>query len=203
MSVIVAFHDGEETWIGSDTMALCDNTPVDVGRKWHSGAQGWWIGHVGTHRLGNLIRDHAEMLTDRYDDQERDIVKEFSQRLIGLFDRNYIRGVYDSGAIPNWANGVILARPGRIVDFDPQLAYADIPAGTMVARGAGADYALGAYHAMTKMRDFLVTSREESLSPYYITITCIEAAEANNVTVRGNWLNKLKESQSEPIREQV
>jgi hypothetical protein len=206
MSVIAAYTDGTSTWIGSDTNSTCDHANLDTGPKWFEGADGWWYGHVGSLRVANVISENIAALTgflsawrriapdpccdDRFTPQS------LPARLIELLERAHVKPFYRDETVPLWFNGGILTRPGEIWDIDPMLGMALCPEHRLVARGAGADYALGAAYAVERM--------SPAASPSFRVETAVLAAQEHHYGIRGLWLKQLRSGKpglEEPVLE--
>jgi hypothetical protein len=194
MSVIAAYTDGTSTWIGSDTNSTCDYSSVDTGPKWFGGADGWWYGHVGTLRVADIIRRNMMVLTEK---GMNELPRFFAFRMITLLETHRIKPVYSDGeSTPKWCHGGILARAGEIWDIDPMLSMVLYPEHRLVARGAGADYALGAAYAVELV--------SPNAAPSFRVETAVLAAQEHHCGIRGLWLKQLRSGKpglEEPVLE--
>jgi hypothetical protein len=181
MSVIAAYTDGTSTCIGSDTNSICDYSFLDTGPKWFDGADGWWYGHVGSLRVADIIRRNMMALTEK---GMNELPRFFAFRMISLLETHHIKPVYRDGeSVPTWFHGGILARVGEIWDIDPMLGMALCLEHRLVARGAGADYALGAAYAVERV--------SPAASPSFRVETAVLAAQKHHYGIRGLWLKQL------------
>jgi ATP-dependent protease HslVU (ClpYQ) peptidase subunit len=73
--------------------------------------------------------------------------------------------------------GIIVNRQGKIWDVSGCLSLTEIPRGRMWAQGSGADYAVGAEHAISKINP--KNSAKDNM------LLCIEAAVENDVHCTG------------------
>ena len=143
MTVVCAVHhEGDGTWIGSDTYCTCGNglIPSDV-PKWF-GAHGWAIGQSGDRFTHNLIDHEVDGLFHKCKD-----IFEASRRLIVLFDENKMNHNDEPGA-RSFNQELIICGPKNlkrpIWHIGPDMCFAPIPLGTLWAIGSGEEYARGA-----------------------------------------------------------
>lgn len=176
MSIVVAMIDGNRTIIGSDTTAVCTSGRYNyVGEKWYEGKDNWWFGQIGDSRVADLVRSNIDDLTFSLDGPD-----EFVKRLVRLFEEDgRMRPQYPSDTtVPVWCAGGMLVKPGHIWELDSQLCLTPVDNRVLAARGAGFEAALGAAWALTL---------QTQLRPERIVGLAIQAVEAHNVHVRGNW----------------
>jgi hypothetical protein len=191
MSVIVAYTDGISTWIGSDTnSSRGDYSAVDVGPKWFEGGDRWWYGHVGSLRVANVISENIIHLTGPYYADDKFTPQRFAQRLIAVLEGAHIKPVCGpEEAVPRWFHGGILVRPGEIWDIDSTMALARYPVHRLVARGSGAEFALGADIAFATLID-----KNSNVSNTFRLMVAIKAAQENHSGIRGQWIKGIHPS---------
>lgn len=186
MSIVAAFIDGERTIIGSDTMAVSTGgRPAEIGGKWIEGKNDWWFGQIGDSRVADLIRNNIEFLTAAIESPD-----DFVEKLIQTFEEDgRMKPQYPSDTtVPVWCSGGLLVRPGHIWDLDSQLCLTPIAKGTLIARGCGAEAAMGAAWA--------VQGEEHSPGPNGLVALAIQCAAVHNVHVRGLWVRTVDSSVS-------
>ena len=170
MTIITAFADAGDIWVGFNDQCTLGDTPLPHGDKWLD-LGGWAIGVSGASSQADAIARGRKAVELSSSDPF-----EFTAALQEILDEheNYIRGGDDvSRKYGIWS--IIAHRSGVIWDLDSCLALTKIPKRTIWARGSGCDYALGAGHVLS----FLDMPPEERVR------RVTEAAIACDVTCPG------------------
>jgi hypothetical protein len=187
MSVIIAYPDGNSTWIASDTLAVGPGGRIyNVGPKWYEGCDGWWFGAIGSSRYTDIVRTQIKWLTDGLGvsfagkSEVEGPADDFVARLMEALRCRDIKPHYDgTDTVPIWCDGGLLARAGEAWDIDGQLSIMKIEPGTLWARGAGADVAMGAAWAL------------KGDPPVKVCSVALQAVIHLNAHVAGHWHRRL------------
>jgi hypothetical protein len=192
MSIIVAYVDDDRTYIGSDTLATSQSGQCwNVGGKWYEGEDHWWFGAIGDTRVTDVVRTSMKMLTSSGPAGFTPDL--FVERLLRQFeDAGRMRSLFPSETTcPVWFDGGILACPGRAWEIDCQLGLTPVTPCTPVARGAGAQVAIGTVWGMQHAKYWGLGLAQEA-EPHCLVSWAIQAAEAHNVHVRGIWTHTVE-----------
>ena len=182
MTVIVAYTDGTDTWIGSDR-ALINGSIFIIGDagKW-SLYEGWGLGLAGGHRQCEVVEAH---LPELLESMNLLTPIDLSGRLAKKF-REYGITPKTPEQVEEWGVDGILVRRGAVWDLDAALTPLRWPAGRILANGYGCAFAEGAAWAYQEYR------RSDEIHPEDIVRVAVEAA--NKLCPRqcgGLWLRKL------------
>lgn len=182
MTVIAAYTDGVDTWIGSDTASACSSGLMfECGEKWF-GAHGWMFGHAGDSRVADIIKFNADELFRTM------CVEEFPERYSLLLDRCGLKPHFAIGeVVPNWQQGGILVRRGEVWDVDGPLALTPIKNGKVFARGSGGHDAISAAWGYAAA----CLDLGMSTSPSKLIEIAVECAGNMDRRIRGLWTMKL------------
>lgn len=184
MTVVVAFTDGVDTWLGSDTIGVSNHgTPVPCGPKWiiHNG---WAFGHTGDAIGADAIQDRKEDIFGRVALTPRNIVN----RIHLIWEEYGLKRVFkDGGAAGSWDNGGILARAGQLWDVDGCGSIAEVLLGFWARGGASAE----ANGAAFGFRWGMARAGIATWLPTSLIDCALEAAHALDVNIRGQWQGKL------------
>lgn len=186
MTVICAYTDGTETWIGSDRMISSSNEKWIGPHKWHE-AHGWAIGVAGAQRAVNMLeRVKAEIFA------EADSPFAIADRLVQRFAEYGIHscGTSHDNHTECFGQSLLLARKGEIWNFGFDLGFFQAPPNTLIAKGSGADYAMGAGYAAIALHSQMKAPFNASAA-HQMMITAIGGAEKFDPYCAGCWVKKL------------
>lgn len=146
MTIICALREpGVGTWIGADSRTVLNGTPTDTVKKWVQVSESWWVGVSGQWRAMALIQRYAMRANGDDFACAGDVFKAIERAQ----DLAQWRGVESDGRPPFRRSGFLIASATSIFYICGE--------GSMVehdgfwAAGSGADYALGAAHALGGM----------------------------------------------------
>lgn len=180
MTIVVAYTDGSDTWIGSDQLYVRGSQRLMVpGGKWlvHGG---WALTSAGPVRHSFVAERHRrEILAEATDPFD------VTERLAKVYRENGITPkVGDDDRCDDFGPGHILARAGKLWDVDSTLTATEWPSGELLADGMGWQLAKGAAWQMTY--------GTTGVHPERIIATAIRAACALDPnTCCGFWQGKL------------
>jgi hypothetical protein len=157
MTVIIATNTGEDIFIGFNDGSELNGTPI-IGHScpWILLDQ-WALGVTGESSVQMLLKYELKTRKNISDSAEMiwNINKILVENDVGLKeDGEFVRTF--------GASGILIHKTGKIWDFSGCLTLTEISRGEVWARGSGADYALGAYHALDKVG--FAASMQEKLS---------------------------------------
>lgn len=178
MTIICAYTDGTDTWIGSDLLAVRAGTRMILPQgKWvvHDG---WALGTAGTMRAEVVQRREAHELFKNTEDPV-----EVCERLQAAYRKYGITSIRDErDGMEVFSAGAILARRGRIWDVDRSLTPVPWEPGRLLADGSAWEIAVGAAWARSR------------LDPRSIVEIAIKAAVACRPnTCEGSWVAVVPE----------
>lgn len=142
MTILCAFRDpGLGTWIGSDRLRGGGVRFVMAKHKWVLFDNWWAVGVAGWARAHDVIQHEVDRIAR--DAMPYEIASGIRKALVNDgFERD------TDGQVACYGNTLLLASPMGVWDIDAGFAVSPIPARQMAARGSGADYALGVFHAL-------------------------------------------------------
>ena len=179
MTIIAALHDPErgETWIGSDTIAVCHGIRSEIGPKWALHCE-WAVGLSGEARVLNLVRERRGDLMAGLKGPEH-----FTQRFRDLLKAEEFDLKPGEGyAGPTSCQWGLLVRPGEIWHVAGDFSFVRME--PYWAEGSGFRLALGALRTLVNGFD---------LPPRRIIGAAVEAAVHFDTDCGGEvWLHKLE-----------
>lgn len=115
--------------------------------------------------LSYKIREFAEIGSDPH---------VFIDAVRQILTDNYVGSKDDSDFVTTYGiYSILVHKDGRIWDVGGCLSLTEIPHDTLWAQGSGADYAMGAFHALESVKSKIATERKLKI--------CIEAAIKNDI----------------------
>lgn len=180
MTIIAAFAQDGETWLGSDTQVTVGDRRDSVRQKWVIG-NGWAVAgcgfSFGLDLMEKLVAEH-----DGAPPAATSFAKALRQHLLD----NHVRPDYDRTPAGDFGFGLMMALPGEVWHFDDSLAVRRMD--EFCAHGCGRDYAYGAFHAAHEG----ASMGGISLSPADAVRVAVEAATRYDVHCSGLWLGVLR-----------
>ncbi len=183
MTILVAYTDGIDTWIGSDLLSVRGSQRVlTPGGKWCI-CEGWAIASAGEARYGQIQARNAEQIFIGTSDP-----LELMDRLETAYrDAGFTPKTNDEYNWPYFGSGGILARRGRLWDFDGCMTLTEWPPHRMVSDGMGWQFAQGAVWLWQQYH-----RRPEEADPESLLRAAIDAACALDPgSCEGLWQGKL------------
>jgi hypothetical protein len=178
MTILVAYTDGTDTWIGSDLLVTRGTQRTIVpGPKWaiHNG---WAIGSAGAARAGLIKERYKEEIFVGTED-----ALDILMRLAKAYRECGMVPTTTDGA-EDWRSGGILARRGQVWEFDSALTPTCSSPGVLVADGMAWEIARGAAWAIREFRP--------QIEPEHLVWHVIRAACTLDAThCEGLWQGKL------------
>ena len=174
MTVIAAQCLNEEILLGYSDGAELGGTPVaGTSIPWiFFGA--WALGITGVSAAQRVL---SYELKSKVDDgfQVDDVINCIN----GILVDNYFGSKDDGENVMSFGiYSILVNKDGRVWDVGGCLTFTQIPEGAVWAQGSGADYVIGADHALRK--------HSVNLSDNDRLIACLEAAIANDLYCIGN-----------------
>lgn len=163
MSIIAAINDRDKNvvWVGSNGRATLGSLRApSVDKKWKA-MNGWLIGITGSGPKLEALDAHANEFPDTAE-HPFEILK-FMKSAYEAFDI----GDTDEGLKRYCGSGILVAKNGRIWDFDNSFCLTEVTSGAFWAQGSGMEIALGAEAALN---DFIPSKRNRLKRAVEITI---------------------------------
>lgn len=177
MSVILALCTGPRgpTWIASDTMAMSGTLRLDCGAKWIVHGS-WAAGVAGYLRSANLMEESKARLLDGLEGPG-----DFVDRAQQMFRADGYREERDERGPANLGQAMLLATAGGAWIIGGDFSVAGLAHGEVWAEGSGREIAIGAGHALTRLRPALPAGE--------IVRRAMDAAMAIDTTCGGHaWI---------------
>jgi hypothetical protein len=186
MTIICAYTDGKNTWLGSDTAGVANmgNSlyAAEVGSKWTIRA-GWAFGMVGDDLAATMIAENADWFFGELSESKTPAAL-FTQRLRQKFAEYGFQPARRDDSCPNWQSSGILATAGYFWDVDGTTAYTLKPRHELFARGGAMPLGLAAAYGYQRAAGM-------DADPATLIDVALDAANLFDMQIRGKWTGKL------------
>lgn len=154
MTIIAAYDDGQNYWIGSDSMGFGSGTMYELGSKLISKGN-YLIGFSWSYRVADIIRECDDFPIELSGLPElrkiRDIIKEriTEDDLVGKNDADHRTAITRAEGHPV---DLVLAAPSGLYTIECDYQIHKIPNKGYTATGSGCDFALGALYTAKQQK---------------------------------------------------